>query len=63
MKGGIYEVKEDIERKVKIDAFTKKVDALVLGKSINDANPFHVDCCSICASPMHLAFSIFADFC
>jgi len=56
-------VKEDIEPKVKIDAFTKKVDALVLGKSINDANPFHVDCCSICASPMHLAFSIFADFC
>jgi len=22
---------------------------------MNAANPFHVDCCSICASPMHLA--------
>jgi hypothetical protein len=54
-KGGIYKVKEDIELKMKIDAITKKVDAFVIGKSINVANPFHVDCCSICASPMHLA--------
>jgi hypothetical protein len=54
-KGGIYEVKEDIELKMKIDVLTKKVDALIKGKSINAANPFHVDCCSICASPMHLA--------
>jgi hypothetical protein len=54
-KGGIYEVKEDIELKMKIDALTKKVDALVIGKSINAANPFHIGCCSICASPMHLA--------
>jgi hypothetical protein len=48
-------VKEDIELKMKIDAQTKKVDALVIGKSINATNPFHVDCCSIYASPMHLA--------
>jgi hypothetical protein len=54
-KGGIYEVKEDIELKMKIDALTKKVEALVVSKSINVVNPFHVDCCSICASPMHLA--------
>jgi len=47
-------VKEDIELKMKIDAQTKKVDALVIRKSINSTNPFHVDCCSICASPMHL---------
>jgi len=53
-KGGIYEVKEDIELKMKTDALTKKVDALVIGKSINAVNPFHVGCCSICA-PMHLA--------
>ncbi|XP_062161989.1 uncharacterized protein LOC133869023 [Alnus glutinosa] len=54
-KGGIYEVKEDVELKMKLDALTKKVDALVVGKSINAANPFHVDCCSICASPIHSA--------
>jgi hypothetical protein len=54
-KGGIYEVKEDVELKMKIDALTKKVEALVVSKSMNAANPFHVDCCSICASPMHLA--------
>jgi hypothetical protein len=53
-RGGIYEVKEDVELKMKIDALTKKVEALVVSKSINDANPFHVDCCFICASPMHL---------
>jgi len=33
-KGGIYEVKEDIELKMKIDAHAKKVDALVVGKSL-----------------------------
>jgi hypothetical protein len=54
-KGGIYEVKEDIELKLKIDALTKKVDSLVIGKSINVANTFHVGCYSIYASPMHLA--------
>jgi hypothetical protein len=46
-------VKEDIELKMKLDALTKKVDALIIGKSINAANPFHVDCCSIYASPIH----------
>jgi hypothetical protein len=30
-KVGIYEVKEDIELKMKIDALTKKVDALAIG--------------------------------
>jgi len=49
-KGAIYEVKEDIELKMKIDALTKKVEALVVSKSMNAANPFHVDYCSICAS-------------
>jgi hypothetical protein len=48
-------MKEDIELKMKIDALTKKVDALIVGKSINVANPLHVGCCSIFASPMHLA--------
>jgi hypothetical protein len=48
-------VKEDMELKMKLDALTKKVDALVIGKSINAANPFHVDCCSICASCIHSA--------
>jgi hypothetical protein len=35
-------VKEDIKLKMKIDALTKMVDALVIGKSINAANPFRV---------------------
>jgi hypothetical protein len=52
-KGGIYEVKEDMELKMKLDALTKKVDALAIAKSINVVNPFHANCCSICASPIH----------
>jgi hypothetical protein len=41
--------------RIKIDALTKKVDALVMDRSINDANMFNSDNCSFCASPMHLA--------
>ena len=40
---------------MKIDALTKKVDGLAVSKSINAANTFNVDSCSIYASPMHLA--------
>jgi hypothetical protein len=41
--------------RIKIDALTKKVDALVMGQSINTTNTFNVDSCSICVIPMHLA--------
>ena len=54
-KGGNYELKVDTELNMKIDAFTKKVDALVVGKSINAANTFNIDSCSICTSLMPLA--------
>jgi hypothetical protein len=40
---------------MKIDALTRKVDALTIAWSINAANTFSSDSCSICASPMHLA--------
>jgi hypothetical protein len=40
---------------MKIDELTKKVDALTVGQSINVANTFNVDSCSVCASPMHSA--------
>ena len=51
----IYEIKEDIDLRIKIDALTKKVDVLAVDQSINAANTFNVDSHSICASPMHLA--------
>ncbi|XP_059446553.1 uncharacterized protein LOC132178112 [Corylus avellana] len=54
-KGGIYEIKEDTDLSIKIDALTKKVDALTVGQSINAANTFNVDNCSTYASPMQLA--------
>jgi hypothetical protein len=52
-KGGIYELKGETEMNMKIDALTKRFDALSVGPSINAANTYTVDICSICASPMH----------
>ena len=46
-KGGIYEVKEDTDLRIKIDVVTRKVDALAVGKSINATNTFNVDSCSV----------------
>jgi hypothetical protein len=54
-KRGIYELKGDTELNMKIDALTKKVNALTVGQSINVANTFNVDSCSIYASPVHSA--------
>jgi hypothetical protein len=56
-KGGIYELKGEAELNLKIDALTKKLDALNVNRPINAANTFNVESCSICASPMHLAQS------
>jgi hypothetical protein len=54
-KGGIYELKGETKINMKIDALTKRLDALAVGPSINAANTYTVDSCSICASPMHSA--------
>ena len=54
-KGGIYELKGETKMNMKIDALSKRLDALSVGPSINAANTYTVDSCSICASPMHLA--------
>ena len=48
-KGGIYELKGETEMNMKI------VVGLAIGPSINAANTYTVDSCSICASPMHSA--------
>jgi hypothetical protein len=52
-KGGIYELKGEVELNIKIDAITKRLYTLNVGQSINAANTFTVDSCSICVSPMH----------
>jgi hypothetical protein len=54
-KGGIYELKGEIQMNMKIDALTKRLDAFSTGPSINAAHTYTVDSCSICASPMHSA--------
>ena len=54
-KGGIHEVKEDTDLRIKIDALSKKVDALAVGQSINVANTFNVNSYFVYAIPMHLA--------
>jgi hypothetical protein len=38
-----------------MDAIVQRLDALSVGKTINAANTFPVESCSICASPMHQA--------
>jgi hypothetical protein len=38
-----------------MDAIVKRLDALSVGKSVNAANTFPVESCSVCASPMHQA--------
>jgi hypothetical protein len=40
---------------MKIDALTKRLDTLAIGPSINAANTYTVDSCSICVSRMHSA--------
>ena len=38
---------------IKIDALTKRLDALSTGPSINAAYTYTIDSCAICVSPMH----------
>jgi hypothetical protein len=54
-KGGIYELKGETKLNMKIDALTKRLDALGVGLSINATKTFTVDSCSICASLIHSA--------
>ena len=44
----------ETEMNMKIETLVK-IDAPVVGPSINAANTYTVDSCSICASPMHSA--------
>jgi hypothetical protein len=54
-KRGILELKGDTELSQRMDAIVKRLDALSVGKSVNAANTFPAESCSICASPMHQA--------
>jgi hypothetical protein len=54
-KGGIYKLKGETKLTMKIDALTKRLDTLNTGPSINAANTYTDDSCSICVSPMHSA--------
>ena len=53
-KGGIYELKGETEMNMKIDALAKRLDAIVVGPSINAVSTYAVDSYSICVSPTHL---------
>ena len=52
-RGGVYEVKEDSDLKIKLESLTRKVEALALNRSMESANRVQNDICSHCASPMH----------
>jgi 5'-3' exonuclease len=49
------ESKGETELAQRMDAIVKRLDALSVGKSVNAANTFPVESCSVCASPMHQA--------
>lgn len=46
-------VKEDADLRWKLDALTRKVEALSMSQSENSANTHQIEGCSLCASPMH----------
>jgi hypothetical protein len=54
-KGGIHELKGEMELTQRMDAIVKKLDALSVAKPVNAANTFPVDSCSVYTSPMHQA--------
>jgi hypothetical protein len=54
-KGGIHELKREMEFNLKMDAIVKRLDALSVGQPINAANTFVVESCSVCANHMHQA--------
>lgn len=52
-RGGLYEVKEDTDMRIKLDSLTRKVEALALSRTMESANQLQREVCSHCASPMH----------
>jgi hypothetical protein len=52
-KGGILELKGDTKLSQRMDAIVKRLNALSVEKSVNAANTFPVESCSVYASPMH----------
>ena len=52
-KGGLYEIREDLDMKAKLDNLTHKVEILALGRGVNSFNQVQCETCSICASPIH----------
>ncbi|XP_058216628.1 uncharacterized protein LOC131327478 [Rhododendron vialii] len=52
-RGGVYEVKEDSDVRVKLDNLTRKVEALVLSKTMESANQVQSEVCSLCSSHVH----------
>ena len=64
-KGGLYEVKDEVDIRWQLNDLTHKVEAIALSKLVNSANVHQVEGCSLCASPMHLAqkLPVFVHIC
>jgi hypothetical protein len=54
-KGGLYEVKEEANLRLKIDSFARKVVALSVSRSVNSTNFPPREGCSSCGNQMHKA--------
>jgi hypothetical protein len=54
-KGGLYEVKEEANLRLKINSLTRKVEALSVSRSVNSTNFSPSEGCSLCGNQMHKA--------
>ncbi|XP_058216596.1 uncharacterized protein LOC131327445 [Rhododendron vialii] len=52
-RGGVYEVQEDADVRIKLDNLTRKVEVLALSRTMESANQVQSEVCSLCGSHMH----------
>ena len=51
-RGGLYEVRDDVDIKIALSNLTRKVEALALGQTSNSSNAKN-EICGICVNPSH----------
>src|SRR4051812_39167541 len=52
-KAGLHEISADTSINIKLDALTRKVEALTMSKPIEPVMSVQREVCTVCASPMH----------
>src|SRR3954468_7065387 len=52
-RAGLHEISADMSINMKLDALTRKVEALTMSKAIEPVMSIQKEVCNVCASPMH----------